>query len=108
VTFIDPETNTVMIGKEEELLQHRMQVRGVNLGKYATLPDEMPAVTKIRYKDVGAPSVLHPLADGLVEVTFPNPVKAITPGQSAVFYEGEDVLGGGWIKSVGGNSGIFN
>lgn len=101
VTFIDPETNTVVIGKEDELFQHRMRVRGVNLVKYAALPDEVAAVTKIRYKDAGSPSVLHPVDGQHVDVTFPSPVRAITPGQSAVFYEGDDVLGGGWIKTVG-------
>lgn len=101
VTKIIPETNTVVIGKEDELLEQRMRVRGVNLVKYEALPDEIPAVTKIRYKDTGSESMLHPLGDGLVDVTFADAVRAITPGQSAVFYEGDDVLGGGWIKSVG-------
>jgi tRNA-specific 2-thiouridylase len=92
----------VVIGKEDELLQNRMRVRGVNLVKYASLPEELPAVTKIRYKDAGAASVVHPVDAGHVDVTFPSPVRAITPGQSAVFYEGDDVLGGGWIERVGG------
>jgi tRNA-specific 2-thiouridylase len=101
VTKIVPETNTVMIGKEDELMDQRMRVRGVNLVKYASLPEDMPAVTKIRYKDPGAESILHPVDAAHVDVIFSNVVKAITPGQSAVFYEGDDVLGGGWIKTVG-------
>lgn len=101
VTYIDPETNTVVIGKDEELLEKRMRVRGVNLVKYANLPEEIASVTKIRYNDPGAASILHPLENGLVDVTFDAPVRAIAPGQSAVFYEGNDVLGGGWIQNVG-------
>ena len=101
VTYIDAETNTVMIGKEDELLEKRVRVGGVNLVKYPELPEEMPAVTKIRYNDNGAPSIIHPVGNGLVDVTFDAPVRAIAPGQSAVFYEGDDVLGGGWIQTVG-------
>ena len=46
-------------------------------------------------------STLHPVDENHLDVIFHDPVKAIAPGQSAVFYEGEDVLGGGWIKTVG-------
>jgi tRNA-specific 2-thiouridylase len=101
VTQIIPETNTVVIGKEDALLEQRMRVRGLNLIKYPELHEDMPALTKIRYKDVGAESLLQPVDDKHVDVIFSTPVKAITPGQSAVFYEGDDVLGGGWIKTVG-------
>ncbi|MFM2375107.1 MAG: hypothetical protein RLZZ165_204, partial [Bacteroidota bacterium] len=87
------------------LLAHRMRVRGMNWVKYASPSEEMVAVTKIRYKDPGAPSVLHPVDSQHVDVTFQSPVRAITPGQSAVFYEGDDVLGGGWIQSVGNAGG---
>jgi len=108
VTGIVPETNTVIIGKEDELANHRMTVRGVNYVKYADLPaDGLPAVTKIRYKDAGTESWIRPLegdAKGRhgneVAVVFQEPVKAITPGQSAVFYDGDDVLGGGWIHVI--------
>jgi tRNA-specific 2-thiouridylase len=57
----------------------------------------MEATTKIRYKDKGALSTLHPNESG-VEVRFFEEVKGIAPGQSAVFYEGNDVIGGGIIQ----------
>ncbi|MEM0997673.1 MAG: tRNA 2-thiouridine(34) synthase MnmA [Bacteroidota bacterium] len=101
VTHIDPVANRVTIGKEAELLDRKMRVRGLNLVKYPELPEEMEALTKIRYKDRGAQSLLHPVDGQHVDVIFQTPVKAITPGQSAVFYQGDDVLGGGWIKTVG-------
>jgi tRNA-specific 2-thiouridylase len=57
----------------------------------------MEAVTKIRYKDYGTKSRLFKETDGKIRVEFDVEVKAIAPGQSAVFYEGNDVIGGGII-----------
>lgn len=100
VTRIIPETNTVVIGPDEDLMDHRMRVSRINLQKYDRLPEELPAITKVRYKDPGSPSLITQVADDLVEAVFAEPVRAITPGQSAVFYEGDDVIGGGWIREV--------
>ncbi|RFS24671.1 tRNA 2-thiouridine(34) synthase MnmA [Chitinophaga silvatica] len=97
VTEIIPETNTVVLGDEDELQKSEMFVSGINMGKYASIPDGMEAVTKIRYKDKGALSTLNN-EDGKVKVTFFENVKGIAPGQSAVFYEGDDVIGGGIIQ----------
>jgi len=66
--------------------------------KYDQLTPGMEAVTKIRYKDSGALSNLYP-ENGTMNVRFYENVKGIAPGQSAVFYEGEDVIGGGIIQS---------
>lgn len=98
VTNIIPETNTVVIGKENELMGQRMLVRGLNVQKYDWIPDDIDTWAKIRYKDAGAPATIKQLDEKHAEVFFGHEVKAITPGQSAVFYEGEDVVGGGWIK----------
>ena len=57
----------------------------------------LESTTKIRYKDKGAVSTLHNAEDGRVRVDFTHNVSAITPGQSAVFYDGDDVIGGGFI-----------
>jgi len=99
VTAIHPETNTVVIGREDELFRDTLRVKGLNMVKWAELPAEGHAgMTKIRYKDPGMPSLVRPFLDGHhAEVRFTEPVKAIAPGQSAVFYDGEDVVGGGWI-----------
>lgn len=97
VLDIQPETNTVVLGKKEELERKGMWVRGLNLIKYAHIPDDTEALTKIRYKDSGTLSTLHQ-HDNRLEVIFHAPVSAIAPGQSAVFYEGDDVIGGGWIE----------
>ncbi len=74
-----------------------MMVGGLNWVKYDGVNDEMEAVTKIRYKDKGALSTLHKYENG-INVRFYQEVKGIAPGQSAVFYEGDDVIGGGVIQ----------
>ena len=67
--------------------------------KYDSIPDGLEVLTKIRYKDKGTLSNLFP-RDNQVRVQFYEPVKSIAPGQSAVFYEGNDVIGGGIIRSA--------
>ncbi len=101
VTAIRPETNTVVIGTEEDLFNTRFTVRGMSLVKYAELPTEgIDTETKIRYKDPGSPARVYQTGASSAEVLFAGPVKSITPGQSAVFYEGDDVVGGGWIGNI--------
>ncbi|MFZ9473943.1 MAG: tRNA 2-thiouridine(34) synthase MnmA [Bacteroidia bacterium] len=97
VTGIEPETNTVFLGDEADLKDQQMHIRDINLIKYAQLPDNFQALTKIRYKDRGTTATLHQQDTG-IEVIFHQAVSAIAPGQSAVFYEGDDVVGGGFIK----------
>ena len=96
VTNIIPETNTVVLGEAHELEQSEMIVRGLNMGKYAEIPAGMEAVTKIRYRDPGMQSILTPMNDGL-HVHFQHAVSSIAPGQSAVIYEGDDIVAGGII-----------
>ncbi|MBW8685345.1 tRNA 2-thiouridine(34) synthase MnmA [Chitinophaga rhizophila] len=97
VTEIIPETNTVVLGNEDELNRNEMTVGGINLIKYDHIPEGMEAITKIRYKDKGALSNLYN-GNGQVKVNFYEHVKGIAPGQSAVFYEGDDVIAGGIIQ----------
>lgn len=99
VTEIRPETNTVVLGEVDELLRNGMKVRGVNAMKYATIPDGMEAVTQVRYNDSGVMSQLTNIEEGNIGVEFFANVRGIAPGQSAVFYEGDDVIGGGIIDS---------
>ncbi|MEP6927943.1 MAG: tRNA 2-thiouridine(34) synthase MnmA [Ginsengibacter sp.] len=97
VTEIIPETNTIVLGAEEDLNKNDMQVAGINWIKYNGITDGMEVLTKIRYKDKGALSNLFLYENG-VNVRFYEDVKGIAPGQSAVFYEGDDVIGGGIIQ----------
>jgi tRNA-specific 2-thiouridylase len=97
VTQIVPETNTVVLGDEDDLNRNEMEVGKINLLKYESITPGMEAVTKIRYKDKGTLSNLYPTGNGIVNVRFYEDAKGIAPGQSAVFYEGDDVIGGGII-----------
>ncbi len=96
VTEIQPEQNTVVLGSFEELKREQMWVRDINLIKYASLESKTEAVTRIRYKDKGTHSTLEQHGKNM-KVTFHNSVTAVAPGQSAVFYDGDDVIGGGFI-----------
>ncbi|MEL7020997.1 MAG: aminomethyltransferase beta-barrel domain-containing protein, partial [Bacteroidota bacterium] len=99
VTEIMPEDNVVVLGTVDELVRNGMMVRGVNHMKYERIPDGLEANTKIRYKDRGTLARLENVSDDLLSVEFMANVKGVAPGQSAVFYEGDDVIGGGIIQS---------
>ncbi len=100
VIRLDYERNAVIVGEEAEAYADRFVVDAVNWidGKGPSLPTA--AQVKIRYNHPGAGALLSSGASGEIEVKYDTPQKAITPGQAAVFYHGDVVLGGGWIKSV--------
>jgi len=98
VTHINPENNTVTLGDEHDLHRQKMRVYKTNWLKYETISDGMEALTKIRYKTPGTLAQLYTHDTHKVEVIFYESINAIAPGQSAVFYEGDDVIGGGIIE----------
>jgi tRNA-specific 2-thiouridylase len=100
VTGIDKETNRVTLGPEEDLLRSGLVASGLNLIRCATLEAPLQVRAKIRYQDGGAQATISPLGEGKIRVLFDEPRRAITPGQSVVFYDLEDVVGGGVIDSV--------
>ncbi|MGZ8537733.1 MAG: tRNA 2-thiouridine(34) synthase MnmA [Flavisolibacter sp.] len=100
VTAIDPNTNTVVLGDEEDLVKREMKVGKINWIKYPGFDEPMEVITRIRYKDKGSLSTIQ-LSDTGVNVQFFENAKGIAPGQSAVFYEGDDVIGGGIIQREG-------
>ncbi len=103
VSEIIPETNTIVLVKEDDLIRNRMLVSGINLLKYESIPQKMESLTKIRYRDAGTMSELIQIDKSKVEVSFMANVRGIAPGQSAVFYEGDDVVGGGIIQGSSRN-----
>jgi tRNA-specific 2-thiouridylase len=97
VTAIDPDSNTVVLGDEADLEKEEMRVAKINWIKYENLDNAMEVTTKIRYKDPGNLSMITPNGSEAM-VRFYEKAKGIAAGQSAVFYEGEDVIGGGIIQ----------
>jgi tRNA-specific 2-thiouridylase len=97
VTEIRPHNNTVVLGELSDLVRNGMMVGKINTMKYTQIPNNLEVVSQIRYNDAGTLSQLVPQDNGNIYVEFLANVKGVAPGQSAVFYEGDDVVGGGII-----------
>jgi tRNA-specific 2-thiouridylase len=98
VLSLDGQRNRVVAGKKDELLAGGLVAGGMNWISFPALEGETEAVVQIRHRHPGAPAVISPLEEGRVRVYFHSPQKSVTPGQAAVFYQGDEVLGGGWIE----------
>jgi tRNA-specific 2-thiouridylase len=98
VVRIEPETNRVVLGKLSELQTSEMLVSDTMWTMMDKLTAPLDATVKIRYRSPFAPAAITPLADQRVQVTFVKPVPGICPGQAAVFYDGDIVVGGGVIE----------
>ena len=98
VTRIDPERNALIVGSREEIYSRGLIASKVNWIAMERLEQPLRARVKIRYKHEGAEAWLTPLEGDEVRVEFDQPQPAVTPGQAAVFYQGEVVLGGGTIE----------
>lgn len=99
VVAIKPEENALVVGTADEVLFAGLIAADVNWIPFDQLEGRRAVQAKIRYKAEEAPAVVQPLAGGRVLVTFPEPQRAVTPGQAVVFYEGDLVLGGGTIEA---------
>jgi len=97
VVAINPEDNTVVLGDESDVFSSKLTASDLNFISIPELKDEMRVTAKIRYSAKEAAALIRPLDDGRVSVTFDEPQRAVTPGQSVVFYDGDTVVGGGII-----------
>lgn len=102
VTSIDYKENKVVVGYEKDLYHSGLRASKLNLIKYDNLFGGKELTVKIRYKDADEPALVTQLdgsgnGEGHITVEFKNPKRAITPGQSVVFYEGDDLVGGAII-----------
>lgn len=99
VVDIDPEENIVVVGDDGDLQSSKLIAGEINIIAYSSVPESgLKTHAKIRYKDTAEPAVVRLLDSGKAEVIFEQPKRAVTPGQSVVFYEGDDLVGGGIIE----------
>lgn len=98
VTALDPSRNAVVVGPEDALYSGGLIASGVNWVSCDPPREPLRAEVKVRYAHQGVPATLTPVEGGIA-VEFDEPVRAVTPGQAAVFYRGDVVLGGGWIEA---------
>ena len=98
VTGIRPETNEVVIGENEDVFTDTLTCSRLNFMSVPDLSEPMRVKAKIRYAHQGAFCLIEKIVEDRVKCAFEEPVRAVTPGQAAVFYDGEYVLGGGTIE----------
>ncbi|MFN2507989.1 MAG: tRNA 2-thiouridine(34) synthase MnmA [Chthoniobacterales bacterium] len=97
VVDVDPATNRVIVGSAEDLVTEEFEIDRVNWVSRAASEEPLDVTVKIRYSHLGTRATLHPLSGARAHIELHEPQKAVTPGQAAVFYDGDLVLGGGWI-----------
>jgi len=100
VVDIDPENNTVILGRDHEVYSREMLVDDVNLISVTSIDSPIRASVKIRYTAKEAPATIYPYEDDTLRVVFDEPQRAITPGQAAVIYQDDLVVGGGIIAKA--------
>ncbi len=100
VTKLDAEENIIVVGEHDDLLEDTMHVERINLIAIEKMTEPIRAHVKIRSRDEGGSATITPVSATEAVVKFDEPRRAITPGQATVFYDGEYVLGGGWIVNA--------
>jgi tRNA-specific 2-thiouridylase len=99
VIATEPASQRVIVGCNEDLLRAALRANNINWISIAPPSTPVRADVKIRNKHVAAPATIYPGANASgAEIRFDEPQRAVTPGQAAVFYDGDLVLGGGWIE----------
>ena len=97
VIKLDPETNRVIVGDADDLIQESFTIERCNWIPYASPPEKFEATARIRYNHPGTPATIIPESNGRARVILGEPQRAVTPGQACVLYDDDLVLGGGWI-----------
>ena len=100
VQEVQPETNTVVLGPEESLRRSQCDVADLNLFDSSLLRGATDVTVKVRYATLAVPATIQSRSDTTLRILFHEPQRALSPGQSAVFYRNDRVLGGGIIQSL--------
>ena len=101
VTSIDPEMNTVTVGDAPDLMRRSLIAGELNMVSIPALSEGMTVTAQVRYRDEPGDATVYEAGEGRIRIEFQQPKRAITPGQSVVFYDGELLLGGGLIERAG-------
>src|SRR5262249_19170533 len=97
VLELDAVANRVIVGPDSALDRTELVAERCNWIPFEQPPESLEATVKIRYNHPGTPATITPLPESKAKITLHVPQRAITPGQAAVFYQDDLVLGGGWI-----------
>ena len=97
VTQIERLKNQIIVGEADELETLEFTAKGVNWVAFDEPSEPVRAEVKVRYRHEPSPATIYALPDGCARIVFDEPQRAITPGQATIFYNGEEVVGGGWI-----------
>jgi tRNA-specific 2-thiouridylase len=98
VVQIERAKNQIIVGEEADLEAREFIAKGVNWVAFSTPSEPVRAEVKIRYRHEPAMATIHSLPDAHARIVFDEPQRAVTPGQATIFYKGDEVVGGGWIK----------
>ena len=100
VTEIDANTNTIKLGREKDLLHKGLIANQINLISVTDIQKELRVLAKIRYKDEGSTGIVQYDGSDKIRIIFDEPKRSITPGQSVVMYDGNEIVGGGIIEKA--------
>ena len=98
VVELDPENNAVILGKDQAVFSKALIAEDINIIPFSSLDGKMEVAAQIRYNSYPVPAVIENIGEDKIKVEFKEPQRAVTPGQSVVFYLDDLVLGGGIIK----------
>ena len=98
VVQIERARNQIIVGEADELETVEFTARGVNWVAFEESVEPVRASVKVRYRHEPAPATIYALPDTRARIVFDEPQRAITPGQATIFYDADEVVGGGWIE----------
>ncbi|MEO7658718.1 MAG: aminomethyltransferase beta-barrel domain-containing protein, partial [Pyrinomonadaceae bacterium] len=97
VLQIERANNQIIVGEADDLDSSEFIAKGVNWVAFDEPSEPVRAEVKIRYRHEPAPATIHALPENRARIIFDEPQRAVTPGQATIFYDGDEVVGGGWI-----------